>query len=204
MCHATPKYLLVRSRFYLPLMSCPVTQVKNASQHPGLVDVNRKQRTSEQKRQDDAQIEQEKKKQQAAQALAIQWVADITTKETEAEENQLTGRRAQPRPMSSQKPVETSGKYGFKCFMRLTTNSSLIDPDDTIEDAEGEASEVVKGKKRHGQKKGTRDLVEAARKASHQSPGNSVTMLVTPCLLPSECFCSLKLSFFTGTISLAL
>jgi len=44
------------------LMSRPVTRAKNANQHPGriVLDMKQRHRTSEQKRQDDARIKQEK------------------------------------------------------------------------------------------------------------------------------------------------
>jgi len=73
-------------------MSCPVTHAKNTNQHLGriVLDMKQRHRTSEQKHQDDARIEQEKNKQDAAQARAIKQVADALISETEAEKNLLT------------------------------------------------------------------------------------------------------------------
>jgi len=92
-------------------MSRPVTRAKNANQHPGriVLDMKQRHRTSEQKCQDDARIEQEKNKQDAAQACAIKRVADTLISETEAEKNLLT-KRWHPRPHSAQaQPSTTNG-----------------------------------------------------------------------------------------------
>ena len=92
-------------------MSRPVTRAKNANQHPGriVLDMKQRHRTSEQKRQDDARIEQEKNKQDAAQAHAIKRVADTLISETEAEKNLLT-KRWHPRPHLAQvQPSTTNG-----------------------------------------------------------------------------------------------
>ena len=91
----------------------PVTRAKNASQHPGqiILDMRQKHRTSEQKRQDDARIQQEKDEQNAAQALAIQRVADTIISEAEAEKSRLT-KRSHPRPHSAPSQARASTTTG--------------------------------------------------------------------------------------------
>ena len=81
-----------------PAMSRPVTRAKNVNQHPGqiVLDTKQKHRTVEQKRQDDARNERDKYKQQAAQAHAIERVAEVVIKGTEAEKRLLTTRRRAP------------------------------------------------------------------------------------------------------------
>lgn len=95
-------------------MSHPVTHAKNANQHPGqiILDMKQKQRTSEQKCQDDARIEQEKDKKEAAQAHAIKQVADAIISETEAEKTLLT-KRWHPRPHLALSQAQTRTTNGM-------------------------------------------------------------------------------------------
>ena len=92
----------------------PVTRAKNANQHPGhvILDMRQKHRTLEQKRQDNARIEEGKKKQEAAQGRAIKRVANTIISETEAEKNRLT-RRQHPRPHSAPSQARTSTTNGM-------------------------------------------------------------------------------------------
>ena len=95
-------------------MSCPVTCAKNANQHLGqiILDMKQKQHTLEQKRQDDARIEQEKDKKEAAQARAIKQVANAIISETEAEKTLLT-KCWHPRPHLAPSQAQTRTTNGM-------------------------------------------------------------------------------------------
>ena len=185
------------------LMSHPVTRAKNANQHPGkiVLDMKQKHHNSEQKCQDDARMEQEKNKQDAAQACAIKRVADTLISETEAEKNLLT-RCWHPRPHSALSQVQPSTTNGmqsdanrladrtyqshFLDASELDAQISLGDGMDNMGRNDGEEDEEVpdkeavsvKTKKRSAQKVTTRDLVEAARTSLHQFPGNHTALVI--------------------------
>ena len=107
----------------------PVTHAKNTSQHLGqiILDTRQKHCTSEQKRQDNTHIQQEKDEQNAAQALAIQWVANTIISEAEAEKSWLT-KCSHPRPHSAPSQAWASTTNGKSSDWPKVSRWDLLEP----------------------------------------------------------------------------